>query len=500
MGVPPPPSSGDRLRLRPALRLLMLVALYAIPILTTVRPIADPVLDSDVWWHLRVGQWVCEHHAVPAHDPFTLYGQGRPWVAYSWLFEVTLYGLYSWLGLAGIIVYRVVLAFAVTAALHRLVARREPRFLVAVLLAGVGIAVISVLFDERPWLFTILFTTLTLDVILDLRDGRPNRLLWLLPPFYALWANLHIQFVYGLGLLALACMSPLVDRLFRRGVPGDGAASVGSPGWRRLLVVTNLCALATLLNPYHVRLYGVVLEYAAQPGPYNLINELKALEFRGPYDWATLALAGAAAFALGRRRRLGSFEVMLLVSSAYFSFRARRDLWFVVVAALAILASGPHTAVSEVQRFRWTPLLRLAWAAALIALTAVAVWRQDLSEAQLQRTVAAVYPARAADFVIEQGYTGPVYNHLNWGGYLIWRWPNLPVAIDGRTNLHGEQRLQRNDDAWDARPGWHEDPELATANLVIGAPSLPLTALLRRDDRFELKYEDAQAVVFVRRR
>ena len=133
-----------------------------------------------------------------------------------------LYGLYSWLGLVGIIVYRVALSFAVAAALHRLVARREPRFLVATLLTGVGVATISVLFDERPWLFTILFTTWTLDVVLDLRDGRPNRLLLLLPTAYALWANLHIQFVYGLGVLGLACLAPVVDRLLGRDAVGDG--------------------------------------------------------------------------------------------------------------------------------------------------------------------------------------------------------------------------------------------------------------------------------------
>ena len=242
------------------------------------------------------------------------------------------------------------------------------------------------------------------------------------------------------------------------------------------------------------------MEYATQPGPFNLINELKAMQFRGPYDWATLALTGAAAFALGRRKRLGSFDILLLASSAYFSFRARRDLWFVVVAALAILASGPREAVPEAQRFRWTPLLRLTWTAALAALTAVVVWRQDLSKGRLQRAIAEVFPARAADFVIQKGYAGPVYNHLNWGGYLIWRWPDLPVVIDGRTNLHGEERLQRNEDTWHARPGWRDDPELASAGLVIGARSLPLTALLRRDNRFELKYEDDQAVVFVRRR
>src|SRR5262249_18968175 len=160
---------------------------------------------------------------------------------------------------------------AVTAALHRLVARREPRFLAATLLTAAGLLPMAVLFDERPWLFTILFTTLTLDVVFDLREGRPNCLLWLLPVVYALWANLPIQFIYGLGFLALACVAPLLDRLFRRDAPSGCAATLGSPGWRRLLVLTNLCVIATLLNPYHVRVYQVVIEYATQPGPFRLI-------------------------------------------------------------------------------------------------------------------------------------------------------------------------------------------------------------------------------------
>src|SRR5947209_10563424 len=74
-------------------RLLMVLAVYALPVLVAVRAVADPVFDPDIWWHLRVGQWVVEHGSVPGHDPFSLPGHDRPWVAYSWLFEVVVYGL-----------------------------------------------------------------------------------------------------------------------------------------------------------------------------------------------------------------------------------------------------------------------------------------------------------------------------------------------------------------------------------------------------------------------
>jgi GNAT superfamily N-acetyltransferase len=181
-------------------RLLMVIALYAIPAVVVMRPVTDP----DIWWHLRTGQWIVAHGAVPTTDPFSRFGLGRPWVAYSWLFELLVYGLYRGLGLGGILLYRVVLTLAVALSVHRLVAKREPRFAVALGLVGAALLALLPLMNERPWLFTILFSALTLDVVLDLRAGRSTRAAWLLPPLFALWANLHIQFVYGLFLLALA--------------------------------------------------------------------------------------------------------------------------------------------------------------------------------------------------------------------------------------------------------------------------------------------------------
>src|SRR5262245_1106945 len=57
------------------------------------------VRDPDIWWHLRVGKWICEHGATPFTDPFSQIGQGEPWVAYSWLFELLMYGLHQVFGL-----------------------------------------------------------------------------------------------------------------------------------------------------------------------------------------------------------------------------------------------------------------------------------------------------------------------------------------------------------------------------------------------------------------
>jgi hypothetical protein len=44
---------------------------------------------------------------------------------------------------------------------------------------------------------------------------------------------------------------------------------------------------------------------------------------------------------------------------------------------------------------------------------------------------------------------------------------------------------------------WAGDPELPTAGVVIAPARLPLTSLLRLDQRFHCVYEDKVALVFV---
>jgi hypothetical protein len=476
-------------------RLGMWMALYAIAAVAVTRP----VLDWDIWWHLRTGQWIVEHGAVPETDPFSGYTAGRPWVAYSWLFEVIVYLLHRAFGLHGIILYRAVMSFAVVASAHRFVAKRQPRFLPALGLVGTALIALVPVLNERPWLFTILFTTWTLGAVLDLREGRAGRLVWLLPVAYVVWANVHIQFVYGLLVLGLACAAPLLDHLLRRDEGGEHAARFGTSDWRRLAGLTCACGLATLVNPFGARLYAVVGEYAMQPGPYRLIYELTSLAFRDLWDWAVLGLVLAAAFILGRRARVPAFEVLLLGAAAYFSFRAKRDIWFTTLAALAVLTTPRRAAADARQVFWLTPRRLAALAASVMVVLGITAWVRELTPAGLEKAVAEKFPARAAEVVRERGYAGPVYNHFNWGGYLIWALPELPAGLDGRTNLHGDERIVRIERTWAGRKGWEDDPDLAEANVVIADTTAALTGLLRRDDRFETVYENAVAVVFVRR-
>jgi hypothetical protein len=476
-------------------RLIIITVLLAIPGIAVLRPIGPGAWwpTPDLWWHLRTARWIVEHGALPFTDPFSAFGMGRPWVAYSWLFELLMYRLYESWGLMGVMAYTLIVSLAVGVSLFALVRAILPHFAGSVVITAVGIASLVPVLSPRPWLITILFFFVELHLLLTARRSGNTRLLWLLPPMFVLWANVHIQFVYGLGLLALAALEPALEPATRR--TGLEVEASPIPATRMLLVLGG-CALATLAGPYHVHLYRVIFELVAQSGVFQSINELVAMQFRDPSDWITLGLTVAAAFALGRRRTIQLFPMLILLAGAALAFRARRDAWFLVGASCAILASSLARSL-PVNRVAITKLRGSVVAIGIALVIATVVLVRGTSERQLRSVAARRYPVQAAAFVERRGYAGPLYNHFNWGGYLMWRLPHYPVSMDGRTNVHLPERVDRSLATWSGAGEWATDPELAAAHLVIASVNVPLTALLSSDSRFRLVYEDSVAVVFV---
>jgi hypothetical protein len=180
----------------------------------------------------------------------------------------------------------------------------------------------------------------------------------------------------------------------------------------------------------------------------------------------------------------------------FLAFRARRDVWVLVLAAVFIINEFGSFARCE-PSFGFTKLRAICVIVALtVAIYLIGLSRQ-VSEQQLEIAVARQFPVAAVKFINEKNYSGPLYNHFNWGGYLIWALPRVPVSMDGRMNLHGDQRIERAGNTWSGLRGWESDPELMKARLVIGSVNDVLTNLLRTYSRFKLVYEDTVAAVFV---
>ena len=452
-----------------------------------------PVDDPDIWWHLRTGEWITRNGWVPATDPFSAFGDQKPWIAYSWLFELLVYGIHSLLGLRGIVFFTVALALLIALALHRLTRGAKLSFRSEIIITAVGLACMKSLMSPRPWLFSIVFFIVELNLLLECKRSGTIRPLYWLPLLFSFWANIHVQFVYGLAVLFLFVAEPWIARVVSSPVaPEDKLRRISRPA----LIVAGLSVIATLVTPYHLFSYRPVFEYAAQTAVFQNIAELHPLFFRNPVDWIFLALMLAASCVLGWRRETAPFPYLLLALGAFLSFRARRDIWVGAVAAVAVIADR-RVIQAAAEHFELTPgkILTVGFSVAL-ALAGAARLR-NITEQALWEHVRETFPADAAAFVRQQRFAPPLYNYLDWGGFLIWSLPEFKVSMDGRTNVYGEKRIEENLAVWAGEQGWRNDAELAGAQLIIADVRKPLTALLRGDTRFKVVYEDKTAAVFV---
>jgi hypothetical protein len=338
--------------------------------------------------------------------------------------------------------------------------------------------------------------TVTLTMLLEARRANRPQLLYWLPPLFVLWANAHVQFVYGVFLVGLFVAINLLQKAAAHmGFAPDSLLPSSLPA-RTLAVILVACVLATCVGPYFYRLYSVVFGYATAKFPYAYIGEFQALRFRNYTDFVQLLLAGFAFFTLGRAKKVDPFLLALLGIASVVGFRTARDSWFVCIPAAACVSIG----FGQGKRGRGDTILERGVVAIVVGLLiSLYAWDMGFEAPNLRLAINNVYPVQAINFLRAHPQAAPLYNTFDWGGFISWYMPEYPVAIDGRTDLYGDETdmrfyLTENGDA-----SYVDDPYLNQARLILLPRQKPLAVLLASDSRFNLIYQDSLAVIFVRR-
>lgn len=455
------------------------------------------VLDLDIWWHLKVGEWIVEHRAFPHTGILSRTAANRPWAAYSWGYEVPLSRVYAWFGLVGVGVLGTLLTLAVAYAVYWMVRRLSGKFWAACILGTVACSAFLFSLMPRPVFLSMILFAVTLTVILEAQRTSRMQILYWLPLVFLVWANCHIQFVYGIFVVGLFTGVHLFLQLGAHfGIAPHSALPSRLPA-RKLVVIFAACVLATCLGPYSYHLYPVVFAYAGSKFPYAFIREFQALNFRAYSHYVELLLAGAAFFTLGRQKSVDIFKLALLTVASVVAFRTMRDSWFLCITAAACIADSGG---EEVEREPSETVPQKAGLAAALALVLFLFARNTgFNTRGLDDAMSSWFPVNAVNFLRRNPQPGPLYNTFDWGGFLTWYMPDHPVAIDGRTDLYGDEIDTRFFKTQNGDASYVDDPYLNEAQVVLLSKKIPLASVLLSDPRFSLIFQDSLAVVFVRR-
>ncbi|HET9886001.1 MAG TPA: hypothetical protein VFR10_00715, partial [bacterium] len=318
---------------------------------------------------------------------------------------------------------------------------------------------------ERPEVATYLLLAVT--ILLAMRGGKSRRFYISIAIWHALWANLHaLAFLGTLALALLAGASALSARhaSFALGVQGSR-----SP--KTLLTAAGISALALLANPYGI---------AAWTFPRTLFRRIsgeenvfaRILEFASPlrdaadpalrFFWILLALfimaiAWKAAVTRTGRATLG--PVLCVLPFLALALLARRNIPLFAIAAAPLFAFQLSEIAGHLPR-RLHPLWPRvpAIAAGAIAIAVLAGVSPSLFGLWRDRGLGVepgLFPERALQSLDESGNRGPLFNDLDFGGYVAWRNSDRQPWIDGRLEVAGPERLATYLDAHSNPAVWN---------------------------------------------
>lgn len=452
-----------------------------------------PITDGDFFWHLASGRWIAEHHAIPSrdmlsftvtdHNPFRPESARIPFLLKQyWLGQLVLFGIWQFMGSAGIVLLRAATYTGVLAGLF-LWMRRQNRGLsplVIILLAGLLLREIP---NERPQLFSFLFTPLVL-LLLEAAagPGRARRpALVGLPLTMLLWANTHGAYLLGVCLIGLRLVPTVGSDLSQRRKPDLPFVAAGLGAM-----------LITLANPAGPLAW---LEFFRSNRAYlasvyeNLSPWFVAVRLHDfhPAYWLYLALC--LAVLVRQWRKMALADLLTLLALSLLSLTALRYLIFPFLAAPLLTRYLPEQ-----------PLQRGS-AAAVIALFALwlgLTWNNHLLEFRPRHG----FPEAAVTFIRQQRPAAQLFNHYDWGGYISAFAPSVKTFIDGRGLVEELSLLQ---DELMGGKSWQEAFRRYDINTVV-IPGMgettgavyPLAEQLNAAPDWRLVFADADALVFVR--
>lgn len=440
--------------------------------------------DPDAWWHLKAGEYIAAHKCVPHTDPFSYTSAGKQWVAHEWLTELGLYELYRAAGFPGLIL---VFAAIPTVAFFLLYLRcgAFPYAAGAVMLLG-ACAARAVPWGVRPQMLSLLLASLWL-LILERADKNPKLLWWTLP-LTLLWVNLHAGFALGLAISAVFLLEAYIGRVF-------GQATRHS--WQVPTLIFLLDVLLIPLNPNGLRMFSYPFETLRSSTMQNYIAEWASPNFHHAEDWPFLLLMLATFIALSCSTRcLRLRDLLLLLASLFASLVSIRMIPFFVLIAVPIVAQrlGPWPRPSPRSN---VPIRPLANAAIILAVAVVAAYHAGHIIETQYSVETQKFPSGAVAFLQANPPAGPIFNHYDWGGYLIWKlYPTVRVFIDGRADLHGDELFKDFADAYQLRDSWSNILDRRNIRTVLVPPASALATGLRANSGWKVSYEDAQAAIF----
>jgi hypothetical protein len=471
-----------------------------------------PLWHTDLWDHLNYGQNIIQTHAVSDTEPLLRLCRGVRMINIPWLAQIGMAALNNRVGLTGLqFAYGLTIALCLAVLAWRSV-KLSHSAIGGIIACGVFFKVnLDQLLVIRPQLFGVLFYCIVVAWLFG--KNKNSRSTWIaMPLMYMLWANVHGSFSMGLMLMGLAGIGRFGDVLV---ISKSLRVALLDRELHRTILLTQICAAAVLLNPAGFAIYPEVFNVAGNPNIGSMF-EWDALTLRSAQGQSAVAAALLAFMAIKLSpRRMHCGEMLAFVLTGLLAMWSGRMLnWW---APIAGIVTGTHLVAAMRKTTAWLKNPQSAkrtglWTVVngglvwiLFAFTSFGVQMIHGRVPAAQKMVSQETPLAMVAYLdsAESLPRGIAFVPVEWAGYVMNRGPK---SLEPMVNLHvhviPEQVWNDYIRLINGPSDWNGLMDKYGINMaVVDKDRQPgLTKRIRESDDWTAKYEDRQAVVFVRNR
>ncbi|MBA7492173.1 hypothetical protein ES702_02722 [subsurface metagenome] len=492
-----------------ALSSLLLVSTLVFIVLVTALPVNNP----DIWYHLKTGEYIVQEKTIPKKDFYSFTAAGREWIAQWWFYDVIVFFLQNRFGFNSLIYLKVAIGILIFFVLYKTLRFYQLPDAFILILLVFSAWIVGTAWVDRPHIFSYLFTVLLMWVLISYQFGK-KRPLFLIPPLFLIWANMHASIPIALALVGFLIISEVWKNI------STGKPLLVTGYW--LLVTLLAGTITSLVNPNTYKTHLYVFKINPEFVSKNIVEWIPLSSFFADlhirlflfFGLLTLVSFFHTLLRPPKKKilRLSLFEILLIASLSYLSLSALRFTPVFVLIILPFMAKNlwyMTCSMWEGACGKWSGLkqhaIRYALRAKigiLFAILALCFFHEQRFKSSHLGVEVGLLPVEAAEFIDRVQPAPPMYHVFNWGGYLMWRlYPKYKVFIDGRLDMYVPDVYDEWLSVVLARENWKEIFEKYEINfcLISQEPEWnKLGQTLESDSDWVLIYWDNQSGIFIK--
>ena len=398
------------------------------------------VIDSDVLWHIKTGDFILQNKYVPKVDVFSWH-KGLNWIPHEWLYDVFLSIIHSTFSIQGILVVALVLLVGRISfvTIYNVVIKKENIQAYSIFMACLLIFVGYTWAVGRPLELTMIIMMVNLLVFIKPRKKWIYFFTLGLSGF--LVSNLHGGAIWSL--FAPIILMILVDLAYwwKNKDYSEGKKHLEQAKTKLIAIV--IAIIASLINPHGIKVYDYFIKmfFTGASEATNTIAEWQPITFISVIA-SLIYVAILVSFAFNKKiRMLDKESITKLIIISFWGVGMLSYCRLTPVFIFTVLLWGYEffrefiTFIFESFNLKKVFLfIRVAvtiLGLGFILLTSVMCvkWFKYYFTQDENQLLSKTYPIESIKYLKEHNITDKIYNE-DWGSWMLYN--DIPTFVDGR--------------------------------------------------------------------